>query len=129
MSKTVHQEIVFAAAPERIYDAYMDSRKHSQFTANGDANISREAGGEFSAHGGAILGRNVELVPNRRIVQAWRVADWDEGVYSMVRIELKPEGSGTRLVLDHAALPEGAEDHIDGGWHERYWDPLKKYLG
>jgi activator of HSP90 ATPase len=128
MSKTVHQEIEVAASPERIYDSYMDSKRHAAFTANGDADISRDAGGAFSCHGGAIVGRNLELVPNRRIVQAWRVADWDEGVYSVVRLELKPEGDGTRIVLDHWGLPEGSEEHIDSGWHTRYWDPLKKYL-
>ena len=84
MSKTVHQEIVFSAPPERIYEAYMDSSKHAEFTANGAADISSESGGAFSCHGGVILGRNVDLVANRRIVQAWHVADWDEGVFSLV---------------------------------------------
>jgi acetyl esterase/lipase len=28
------------------------------------------------------LGRQVELVPNQRIVQAWRVADWKPGDYN-----------------------------------------------
>jgi hypothetical protein len=39
--------------------------------------------------GGMIIGRNVELVPNQRIVQAWRpTADFPKGPYSLVKIEL-----------------------------------------
>ena len=46
------------------------------------------------------IGRNVELLPNHRIVQAWRVVTWPEGVYSIAKFELKPHGSGTQLVFD-----------------------------
>jgi len=129
MSTSVHQEVTFAASPERIYRAYTDSLEHAAFTANGAAEIGSEEGVAFSCHGGAILGRQIELVPNRRIVQAWRVADWGPGVYSLVRIEFVPDAGGTKVVLDHTGLPEGHSEHIASGWHARYWDPLRKYLG
>ena len=90
--------------------------------------ISREAGGAFSAFDGYITGRNVELVPNQRIVQAWRAGSWDAGVYSIVRFELKPQGSGTRLIMDHDGFPEGARESLESGWKEHYWQPLSKYL-
>ena len=128
MSTNVHQEVVFEAEPERIYRAYMDSSEHAAFTANGEAIISRDEGGAFSCHGGAILGRQIELVADKRIVQAWRVADWEPGIYSIVRITLVPDEGGTKLVLDHTGLPEGHSEHIASGWHARYWDPLRKYL-
>ena len=128
MSTSVHQEVTFAASPERIYRAYTDSREHAAFTANGEAEIGSDEGGAFSCHGGAIVGRQIELVPNRRIVQAWRVADWGPGVYSLVRIEFVPDAGGTKVVLDHTGLPEGHAEHIASGWHTRYWDPLRKYL-
>jgi activator of HSP90 ATPase len=128
MSTTIHQEVVLAAGPERVYAALMDSKEHGEFTRDA-ADISSEAGGAFSAHGGKIVGRNIELVPNQRIVQAWRPASWGEGVFSIVRIELKREGSGTRLVLDHSGIPDGMRDHLDGGWQKMYWEPLRKHLG
>lgn len=129
MAEVIHQEIDFAASPNRIYEALMDSAQHAAFTANGAAQISRDAGGAFTCHGGIISGRNIELVPDKRIVQAWRVANWDEGVYSIVRIDLKEQEGGTRLVLDHAGFPDGQAEHLGPGWHERYWDPLRTYLG
>jgi activator of HSP90 ATPase len=128
-SATIHQEVLLPASPERVYEALMDSARHAAFTANGAAQISRDEGGAFSAHGGAIVGRNVELVPNARIVQAWRVANWPAGLYSIVRFELHADGSGTRAVLDHSGVPDADRPHVDAGWHTRYWEPLRKYLG
>ncbi|MGI0156609.1 MAG: SRPBCC domain-containing protein, partial [Thermoplasmata archaeon] len=105
MCEPVHQEVEFTVGPEKIFDMDMDSAERSRFTKV-PATISREVGGAFSCHRGQIVGRNVELIPGRRIVQAWRVSDWPSGVYSLVRFELSPHGSGTRLVLDHTGIPE-----------------------
>src|ERR1022692_2129753 len=123
MAEVIHQEIDFMATPKRIYEALMDSAQHAAFTANGAAQISRDAGGTFTCHGGIIFGRNIELIPDKRIVQAWRVANWDEGIYSIVRIDLKEHEGGTRLVLVHTGFPDGQAEHLGPGWHERYWDP------
>jgi activator of HSP90 ATPase len=92
------------------------------------AEIDPKVGGALSMFGGLILGRNVELVPNQRIVQAWRPASWDPGVYSMVKFELKGQAAKTTVVLDHTGFPEGSFRHLDSGWYARYWEPLKKYL-
>jgi activator of HSP90 ATPase len=134
MSESIHQEIVFKASADRIYDVLLDSRKFSEFTGGAPAEINREAGGEFSCFGGVITGRNIELVPNRRIVQAWRVKVWPEGIYSIVKFELHAHGSETRLLMDHVGFPDGMRAHLsgeqpDGGWYRQYWEPLSKYLG
>jgi activator of HSP90 ATPase len=78
--------------------------------------------------GGQIVGRNVELIPGHRIVQAWRPAAWPAGSYSLVRFELKPNGSETTVILDHTAFAAGLYDHLSDGWNEHYWAPLKKFL-
>ena len=72
-------------------------------------------------------------MPDKRIVQAWRVKVWAEGLYSIVAFELQPRGSGTHLTMTHEGFPEGMRAHLngempDGGWYRQYWDPLKKYL-
>jgi activator of HSP90 ATPase len=86
-------------------------------------------GGAFSLFGGHILGRQIELVPNQRIVQAWRTADWKPGVYSIAKFELAEEGSETRIVFDHTGFPAGQAAHLAEGWVGNYWAPLTKYLG
>jgi activator of HSP90 ATPase len=126
-SITIHQEIDFNTSPQLLYEALLDA---NQFTAlsGGQAEINREVGGAFSLFGGHIIGRNVELLPNHRIVQAWRVVTWPEGVYSIAKFELKPHGSGTQLVFDHIGFPEGLHDHLADGWESNYWMPLRKYF-
>jgi activator of HSP90 ATPase len=124
----LHQEVEFNATPQRIYEILLGSKHFSAFSGD-SAQISPEAGGSFSMFGGRIVGRNVELVPNQRIVQAWREAIWPPGVYSLVKFELKGQGSKTKVVLDHTGFAEGDFVHLNPGWKLRYWDPLEKYLG
>ncbi len=128
MSNPIRQEIAFTANPKRLYAALLDAKQFSAFTGGAPAEISRDPGGTFAMFGGRIVGRNIELVPDQRIVQAWRAAAWPEGVYSIVRFELKADGPGATLTLEHVGYPEGNEDHLAAGWHKMYWEPLKKYL-
>jgi activator of HSP90 ATPase len=124
---SLHDEVAFKANPQRIYEALLDSKQFAAFSGM-PADIDPKEGGAFSMFGGQIVGRNVELVPNQRIVQAWRPAHWAPGVYSLVKFELKPQASGTMVVLDHSSFPEGDFDHLEAGWREHYWERLTKYL-
>ena len=90
--------------------------------------ISRQVGGAFKLFGGHIVGRHIELVPNQRIVQAWRVVDWNPGVYSIVTFELTEQGSNTKILFDHIGFPEGKAQQLADGWTANYWEPLRKYL-
>src|SRR5260370_14874053 len=65
----LHQEIDIKASRQRIYDALLDSNQFAAFTGM-PAEINREPGGTFSVFGGLIIGRNIELVPRERLVQA-----------------------------------------------------------
>jgi hypothetical protein len=92
------------------------------------AEIGPAEGQPFSLFGGVIIGWHVELVPDRRIVQAWRETSWEPGVYSLVRFDLRPQAGGTLIVFDHTGFPMGAAAHLAPGWGEHYWEPLKKFL-
>ena len=123
----LHQEIDLKASAERIYDALLDSTQFSAFTGL-PAEIDPKEGGAFSMFGGLIVGRNIELIPSQRIVQAWRPTSWEPGVYSIVRFQFKEDAPETRVVLDHTGFPEGKFVGLDSGWHERYWGPLRKFF-
>jgi activator of HSP90 ATPase len=125
---SLHQEVAFKANPQRLCDLLLDSKLFAAFTGM-PAEIDRKPGGAFKTFGGLVEGRNVEILPGQRIVQAWRPANWDPGIYSIVRFELKPQGAETIVVLDHTGFPEGKYDSLNSGWPLRYWDPLRKYLG
>jgi uncharacterized protein YndB with AHSA1/START domain len=123
----IHQEVTFAAPPAKVYRALIESAQHAKFTS-APAEIGAAAGDAWSAYGGKIFGRHVELVDGARIVQTWRAGNWPEGVHSIVRFELTPAGAGTKIVLDHDGLADDQVKHIDGGWAKMYWEPLRKYL-
>ncbi len=124
----IHAAIVLPASPDRVYEALLDSTTFAAVT-HFPASIDRAEGGAFRTFGGMIEGRNVELVPGVRIVQAWRPRHWPAGVFSVVRFELTPEGAGTRLTLTHSNYEEG-EPRADlvKGWNEHYFAPLKAYF-
>jgi activator of HSP90 ATPase len=124
---SLHQEINLHASPQRIYQILLDSKLFSAFSGEA-AKIGRKEGSAFSMFGGVIVGRNIELVPGQRIVQAWRPKYWEAGVYSLVRFELKGQGTDTTLILDHTGFPEGDYASLYYGWGLKYWKPLEKYL-
>ena len=127
MAKPIHQEVTLPGSPDAVYQAYMDPAKRAEYTS-APAEISAEEGGSFSCHDGQIEGRNIELIPGQRIVQAWRVSAWPAGLYTTVRFELSAEGGGTKLTMDHYGVPDDFEDGVASGWKDRYWGPLEKFL-
>lgn len=124
---SLHQEIEYKATPQRIYEVLLDSKQFAAFSGM-PGEIDPKAGGAFSLFGGLVVGRNVELIPNQRIVQVWRPTHWDAGVYSIVKFDMKTQPSGTVVVLDHTGFPPGEFDALYAGWHGHYWDPLKKFF-
>jgi activator of HSP90 ATPase len=132
---TIHQEINFNVPPKRLYEALLSSKEFSAcikksfdvFSAT-SASIDSTTGGAFSLFDGHIIGRIIELVPDQRIVEAWRVVDWPAGVYSIAKFELKAQGSGTKLIFDHVGFPAGLKEHLAIGWQQHYWDALTKYF-
>jgi activator of HSP90 ATPase len=125
---SIHQEVSIPASPSRVYRTLIDSDDFAAATG-APASGGTEEGGAFSGFGGYVTGRHVELVPGKRIVQAWRAKAWPEGQYSIVRFELHPEGQGTKLVFDHQGFPEDAKEHLAQGWHAMYWAKIASYVG
>ena len=127
MSKVIKQTVIFKALPHDVYEALMDSSKHAAFT-NSEAKISREVGGEYMAYSGYIMGNNLELVPDQKIVQTWRAMDWADDHFSEVVFLLSLEDGGTRLDFTHTNVPDGTEDEYTQGWIENYWEPMHEFL-
>lgn len=136
---SIHQEAIFKASRNRVYEALTVAVQFDKVVEISGvmktmklgakpSEISREAGGAFALFGGYITGRQVELVPNQRIVQAWRTARWDPGVYSIAKFDLVEQGSGTKLVFDHTGFPGGEAEALASGWKAHYWEPLEKLL-
>src|SRR5215475_7092508 len=139
--EVIHQVVAFKANRKRVYEALTDEKQFDKVVklsaavqsgeslGNKPTQFAREAGGPFTLFGGHIVGRHVELVPGERIVQAWRVATWEVGVYSIARFQLAEEGAGTKLTFSHTGFPNGQGQHLASGWRGNYWEPLAKVLG
>ena len=139
-AESIHMEPVIPASRKRVYDALTDAKQFNEIVKISAAmkagmikdvspvEISREPGGAFKLFGGFIIGRQLELVPNERIVQAWRVSYWDAGAFSITKFALAEEGTGTRIIFDHAGFPKGDGENLVAGWKGNYWEPLAKFL-
>src|SRR5471032_98871 len=104
-AEAIHQERLFKANPKRVYEALIVSEQFDKVTQlsgvmqatamakmRKPTKISRALGGPFSLFGGYIVGRQIELVPNKLIVQAWRAGSWESGVYSVISFALIGQG-------------------------------------
>jgi len=128
MSTPIRQSIVLKAPPAALFDAFLDSKKHSQITG-APARVSRRAGGRFTAFGGALSGRNLLLVPGRMIVQAWRSTQFKTSdPDSILVLTFSKAAGGSRIDLVHVNVP--AHDHkgVTKGWPKYYWAPWKSHL-
>jgi len=128
MCKTLKLKARFNAPPEAIYEMLADARTRTAVTGR-RASISTKVGGAFSSDAGRVTGINVDLVPGKRIVQAWRRNDFPEGIYSMAAFVLTPTTSGgTELVLTHRGVPKALLDDTEDEWRSGYWAKMKAYL-
>jgi len=128
MCKTIKQRVKFKADPATVYDLLADSRKHSAVTGR-RAIISKKVGGTFSIGESDITGIIVDLVPGRRIVQAWRHRRFPAGIYSMAALTLSPTpDGGTELVLVHRGVPKELIPETEEAWRDQVWHRMKAYL-
>jgi len=94
----------------------------------GQAECSNKEGGEFTAWDGYITGKNIELIPYRKIVQLWRTIEFkDLDEDSELTIELLKTEEGCELVLTHKNIPDGQPDYLEG-WIDNYLIPMKEYF-
>ncbi len=128
MPKTIQQRVKFGVPPERLFDIYLDSKKHAA-AVNSQASISRKVGSRFSVFGGMLRGRILALVPGRMIVQTWRGSDWKKAeADSILILTFSKAPGGGRVNLVHANVPDQRYARINRGWHKYYWKPWRAYL-
>lgn len=115
------------ASAKEIYETWLSGKGHSEMTG-GRASISDKVGEKFSAWDGYIKGKNLELEPNKRILQSWRTSQFEENEKdSQIEILLNEADGQTELILIHTDVPESGE-HYKAGWENHYFTPMKEYF-
>jgi len=128
MSDSIKQTVTLPTEPKIIYEAWLNSDKHSAFT-NNKAIIEKKVGSSFSAHDGYITGKIELLHMNKRIVQTWRTTDFtEEDQDSTLEVLFEKVEKGTKITLLHSNLPEDSGKTYRKGWRDYYFKPMKDYF-
>ncbi len=130
-TKDIKQKVILPCTPQEAYDAWLDSKTHSEIIG-ADAAIDPKVGGKFSLWDGEMLGKTIEIHPPiNKIVQEWRDngSDWPEEYYSTITLVFHPLKNGkTELVFTHTGIPQEHVKDIEEGWNNFYWKPMQKYF-
>jgi uncharacterized protein YndB with AHSA1/START domain len=127
MSKKIEVKVKLDATPEEVYKAWLNSKTHEAMTGQ-PATISARKGAPYTAWGNYITGKNLELVPNEKIVQTWRSSDFKKSdPDSIIEIRLKSSGKGCELTLIHSEIPPNQPDYKEG-WEDFYFKPIREYF-
>ena len=128
MSESIRLSTVLPASGKEIYEAWLSSKEHGDFTGD-SAIIDPKVGGDYTAGSGYIKGRTLEMEPHRRIVQSWRSTDFPpDSADSRLEVLLEEAKGGTRLTLIHSGIPDGQGQMYKQGWKDFYFKPMKEYF-
>lgn len=123
----IQQQAMISADPAQVYAVLADASTLSGLSGKRGV-VGAAAGDEFAAFDGNVVGRQIELVPGERIVQAWRFPVWAPGVYSIVRFTLTPADDGTQLDIEQHGVPEDWHVHVNTNWPVFYLTPLTEHF-
>jgi activator of HSP90 ATPase len=113
------------ATPDEIYMALTNPVTIELWTGE-TAEMSTEPGSEFSLWEGAIVGKNIEFEPGKKIVQQWYFDGQAEE--SIVTIKIHPDKGGSSVELRHANIPDADFDDIAEGWNDSYFGNLADFF-
>jgi uncharacterized protein YndB with AHSA1/START domain len=140
-------ERVYPAKPARVFQAFADEASKALWFAGPEGWVQMDKAFDFRVDGVEInIGRHPsgmvsafyctyhDIVPDERIVYAYRMAlDGKPMSSSLATIEIRAEGSGSRLVLtEYGVYFDGfGQEAADGREHGTNWlmDKLGDSLG
>ena len=119
----------YDATPEELWSALTEPERLGRWLAD-VAELELRVGGRFllrwkeSDGTQETDGTILALEPGRLLELNWTYPGEPD---SVARFELRPDGEGTVLVLDHRGLPPGAIAGYGAGWHS-HLDSLQAHL-
>jgi uncharacterized protein YndB with AHSA1/START domain len=114
-----------SAPPEDVYTA-LTNPATIQLWSGEPAEMSTDAGSEFSLWEGSITGRNLEFVAGKKIVQEWYFGEQE--LPSIVTLLIHTHKHGTSVELRHTNIPDEDYDNIVEGWNINYFGSLDEFF-
>ena len=126
MNKAIEQKILFqGATAEELFDIFVNPKKHSAIHGGAKVKISNKEGDTFYLLNGNLNGKNLLMVPNRMIVQAWRGNVWEiDDLDSVLALVFSDTRTGGQIEMVHAFTP----NQFTELWNEIYWQPMKEFI-
>ena len=113
-----------AALPQELFVALTNPATIQLWTGE-KAEMSTQPGSEFSLWDESIVGKNIEFIEGKKIVQQWYFGEQEED--SIVTITLHPHKQGTSVELRHTNIPDEDYAEIVQGWNETYFGALIEF--
>jgi activator of HSP90 ATPase len=115
---------IIPATPEEVYLA-LTTPSTILLWSGENAEMSTEPGSEFSLWENSIVGKNLEFIDGKKIVQQWYFGEQEEK--SIVTMILHEDKKGTSLELRHTNIPEEDYKNIVEGWDYAYIGALQLF--
>jgi uncharacterized protein YndB with AHSA1/START domain len=117
-ARSIRFERRYAAPPEAVWAALTEPEQLRGWLTEAVV-FDHEVGGRVDLRFGEepdrmISGSILAFDPPRLLEYEWH---WPGQTESTIRFELRPDGDGTLLVLDHRGLPQDAATGYAAGWH------------
>ena len=113
------------ATPEEVFNALTNPFTLELWTGF-PATMDDKEGTEFSLWEGDIVGKNIKIEKNKKIVQEWFFGDQEEK--SIVTIILHPDKNGTNVELHHTNIPDIAFENMKEDWNNFYFGIPQRFF-
>lgn len=110
---------IIPAPPEDVYLALTNEATIMLWTGD-QATFVAEPNAEFSLWDGSIVGKNLELEPNKKLVQQWYFGEEETENPSIVTLKLHCHNQGTSLEVRQTNIPDEEYQDLVEGWTHEY---------
>jgi len=124
----LEETIEFQTSAHELYETLLDLNRVVAWS-RGSAIIAREPGSKFELFGGNVTGELVEVVPDKKITQKWRLKSWPEGHHSTVTFTFDELSESVNLHITQTEVPVGEKNQTQRNWTGYYWNAIKSTFG
>lgn len=115
----------YDAPISEVWKALVDQQTIEDW-GGGPVVMDASVGTEFSLWGGDVYGKNLEVIPEKKLIQDWYGGQWDKP--SKATFELSTRCGKTTINLSQTDVPDDEVADIDAGWDDYYLGPIKELL-